>query len=176
MPDNASNVNFQAGDAAIGGDVAGRDKIISTVIYQGVVPGQVRRGELPLRQPFFGREEELAQIAAALDLETRGWGALIDGPGGIGKTALAIEAGHRVSADHFSSKIFLSAKVRELTPAGEVPLDDFMLPNYQAIMIELGRELGIAEVAQPGPGSRGRRPKRIEGSASGGRAWPNACV
>ena len=44
--------------------------------------------------------------------------------------------------------MFLSAKVRELTPAGEQPLDDFMLPNYMALLAELARELGEADIAQ----------------------------
>jgi hypothetical protein len=36
---------------------------------------------------FFGREKELQSIAEAISPEARTWGALIDGPGGIGKTA-----------------------------------------------------------------------------------------
>ena len=39
---------------------------------------------LPRLQSFFGRTEELKQIAEALDPESRTWGALIDGPGGMG--------------------------------------------------------------------------------------------
>jgi hypothetical protein len=55
---------------------------------------------------------------------------LIDGPGGIGKTALAIKAAHNASADLFARKIFITAKVRELTPEGEKPLTDFARDNY----------------------------------------------
>jgi hypothetical protein len=70
-------------------------------------------------------------------------GVLIDGPGGIGKTALALEAAH--TAKGFPSKIFLSAKIRELTPQGEKPLEDFMLPNYMELLADLARALGEAE-------------------------------
>ncbi len=44
------------------------------------------QNNLPRLQPFFGRTDELKQIAEALDQESRTWGALIDGPGGMGKT------------------------------------------------------------------------------------------
>src|SRR6266536_5286946 len=50
-------------------------------------PAEVQ-SNLPRLPYFFGREDELAQIAEALAPDARGWGMLIDGPGGIGKTAL----------------------------------------------------------------------------------------
>src|SRR5262245_43322636 len=97
---------------------------------------------LPRLPFFFGREDELEQIADALAPEARGWGMLIDGPGGIGKTALAIHAAHQAPPELFPRKIFLSAKVRELTSGGEQPLADFTTPDYMALLTELGRELG----------------------------------
>ena len=103
---------------------------------------------LPPQPFFFGREKELAAIAQAISPEARTWGALIDGPGGIGKTALAVRAGHLASAAHYPRKIFLSAKVRQLTPEGERPLEDFMLRNYLALLTELARELGDTELAR----------------------------
>ncbi|MCI0354486.1 MAG: hypothetical protein L0099_05515, partial [Acidobacteria bacterium] len=103
---------------------------------------------LPHQPYFFGRAKELAIIAEAISAEARTWGVLIDGPGGIGKTALAIHAGHLAPTEDFPRKIFLSAKVRELTPAGEQPLPDFMLPNYMALLTELARELGEETIAQ----------------------------
>lgn len=86
--------------------------------------------------------EELKTIAAALSPETRAWGALIDGPGGIGKTALAIKAAHEASEELLDRKIFITAKVRELTPEGEKKLTDFTRPTYLAMLDELGKELG----------------------------------
>ena len=65
---------------------------------------------LPRLQFFFGRAEELKKIAEALSPDARGWGALIDGPGGIGKTALAIRAAEMVPAGRFQRIIFLSSK------------------------------------------------------------------
>ncbi|MDX6695055.1 MAG: hypothetical protein QOF02_2658 [Blastocatellia bacterium] len=112
------------------------------------------RSSLPTQPYFFGREVELAIIADALLPESRSWGALIDGPGGIGKTALAVRAGHVAPAEHFALKIFLSAKVRELTPVGEQSLQDFMLPNFISLITELARELGEEDLARIAPNER----------------------
>ncbi len=106
------------------------------------------RSSLPHQPYFFGRDKELATIADALLPELRSWGVLIDGPGGIGKTALAIRAAHLATEEAFPLKIFLSAKVRELTVAGEQPLQDFMLPNFISLISELAAELGIEDIAR----------------------------
>jgi tetratricopeptide (TPR) repeat protein len=158
MPDNQSGgVSTDAERIDIGGDVVGRDKIVHTTYVTGPQP---RRSELPHQPYFFGREEELARIADALDPESAGWGVLIDGAGGIGKTALAIRAGHLASDETFPTKIFLSAKIRELTPQGEQPLADFQLPNYMALLAELARELGEDEVARGNPKERAQAVRR----------------
>jgi hypothetical protein len=107
---------------------------------------------------FFGREDELAQIAAALAPDARGWGMLIDGPGGIGKTALAIHAADKASVELFPRKIFLTAKARELTSGGEQSLVDFTAPDYMALLTELGRELGDDAIGKSDPAER---PKRV---------------
>lgn len=112
------------------------------------------QSNLPRQPYFFGREEELEEITAALASESRTWGVLIDGPGGIGKTALAVRAGHLAPATQFPRKIFLSAKVRELTPSGEQPLEDYMLPNFMALLTELARELGDDSIAKTDPAQR----------------------
>lgn len=115
---------------------------------------------LPHQPHFFGREKELASIAEAIAPDARTWGALIDGPGGIGKTALAIRAGHLAPPTDFTRKIFLSAKVRELTPSGEQPLQDFMLPNYLALLSELACEIGLPELAKLDPAERANAVRR----------------
>lgn len=125
----------------------------TTTVCAGI-SGQACRSTLPNQPHFFGREKELAIIADALAPESRSWGALIDGPGGIGKTSLAVRAGHLAPAEHFSLKIFLSAKVRELTSAGEQPLQDFMLPNFMGLLTELAYELGEEELARMAPNER----------------------
>jgi tetratricopeptide (TPR) repeat protein len=115
---------------------------------------------LPHQPYFFGREDELRRIADALDPEVAGWGVLIDGAGGIGKTALAIRAGHQAPDDVFPIKIFLSAKTRELTPRGEQKLEDFQLPNYMALLAELARELGEDEIVKMNPNERANELRR----------------
>lgn len=115
---------------------------------------------LPPQPFFFGRAKELASIAGAISPEARTWGALIDGPGGIGKTALAVRSGHLAPAADFDRKIFLSAKIRELTPKGEQKLEDFMLPNYMALLAELARELGDETLAQHAPNERANAVRR----------------
>jgi nucleoside phosphorylase/tetratricopeptide (TPR) repeat protein len=110
------------------------------------------RSTLPTQPYFFGRVEELKTIASALLPETRAWGALIDGPGGIGKTALAIRAA--INAEGFEHKIFITAKVRELTAEGDKKLTDFTRPTYLAMLDELGRELGIDGLEKLPPDDR----------------------
>src|SRR5437763_1534814 len=50
---------------------------------------------LPRRAPFFGRDKEMGVVMRALSPEDRTWGVLLDGIGGIGKSALAVEAAYR---------------------------------------------------------------------------------
>src|SRR5512139_330424 len=163
VTNRSGGADINATDVNVGGDVTGRDKIIqqTTHNYYGPPPALPRRAELPHQPYFFGREEELAIIAEALDPESNGWGVLIDGPGGIGKTALAIRAGHLAPESVYPTKIFLSAKVRELTPQGEQKLEDFMLPNYLTLLSELARELGEAEVERTEPTERAREVRRL---------------
>jgi tetratricopeptide (TPR) repeat protein len=149
----------------VGRDVAGRDIIKTETHYHapnltGLKDLSGFKSSLPSQPYFFGREKELASIAEAIAPEARTWGALIDGPGGIGKTALAIRAGHDAPAAHFARKIFLSAKIRQLTPAGEEKLEDFMLPNYLDLLKELAMELGQADIAKSDPNERANAVRR----------------
>ena len=117
-------------------------------------PAPARTTTLPARAFFVGRTHELETIAAALSPEARTWGALIDGPGGIGKTALAVEAAHRAPETLFERKIFITAKVRELRPEGEKPLTDFTRRDYLAMLNELALALGEEGIPKLPPEER----------------------
>lgn len=74
---------------------------------------------LPRRDAFFGREHEIKKVMDALGPNYRGWGVVIDGIGGIGKTALAIEAAYKCKEINcFDAYIFVSAKNSILDPKG----------------------------------------------------------
>ena len=103
---------------------------------------------LPTLQPFFGREDELKKIADALDPDSRTWGALIDGPGGMGKTSLAVRAAYQVSPDVFKKIIFVSLKTRELDDDGIRDLSGFILSGLVELLNELARELGFPDIAK----------------------------
>lgn len=117
--------------------------------YQSLKP---TGNTLPNQEFFVGREKERDIILSALSPESRTWGALIDGPGGIGKSALAIHAAHK--AEGFDRKIFITAKVRELTAEGEAKLTDFTRPTYLAMLDELGKELGADGLEKLAPDER----------------------
>jgi tetratricopeptide (TPR) repeat protein len=89
---------------------------------------------LPRRVSFFGRDKEMETVLRALSPEARTWGILVDGIGGIGKTALAAEAAHRCKEQGlFDAFVFVSAKqnilmpdsIRELTPVART-IDEFL--------------------------------------------------
>ncbi|MEM6277893.1 MAG: TIR domain-containing protein [Verrucomicrobiota bacterium] len=111
---------------------------------------------LPRLQPFFGREEELKKIADALDPEARTWGALIDGPGGMGKTSLAVRAAYDASPEVFEKIVFLSLKTRELDDDGERDLSGFILSGLVELWNELARELGQDDIVKSAEEERPR--------------------
>ncbi|MCP4369103.1 MAG: AAA family ATPase, partial [Deltaproteobacteria bacterium] len=142
------------------GTAAGIANVHGNVIFNPQSSISNLQSSIPTQPFFFGREGELATIADAIHPDSRTWGALVDGPGGIGKTALAIKAAHDAPAAHYPRKIFLSAKVRQLTPKGEEKLEDFMLPNYMALLSELARELGEGGLAKTPENARANALRR----------------
>ncbi len=131
--------NLASGIASSVGHYRSEHPDSHSLIYQSPKP---TGNTLPQQPYFFGRVEELAKIAEALSPESLNFCILIDGPGGIGKTALAIKAAHNAPDEVFSRKIFITAKVRELNAEGEEKLTDFTRPTYLAMLDELGKELG----------------------------------
>jgi len=103
---------------------------------------------LPRLQSFFGRERELAAIREALDPESRTWGALIDGPGGMGKTSLAVRAAYDCPPGQFQRIVFVSLKNCELDDDGERQLGSLLLPGLLEMLNELARELGQPDIAK----------------------------
>lgn len=112
---------------------------------------------LPRLQPFFGRETELTQVADALSEQSATWGILIDGPGGRGKTALAVRAAELAPDDRFPRKLFLSAKQRQITPGGVRSSPGFALNGWMEILSEIARLIGQADIAKTPEPERARR-------------------
>lgn len=121
---------------------------------------------LPSLQPFFGREEELRKIADALDPESRTWGALIDGPGGMGKTSLAVRAAYDAPPDAFKKLVFVSLQSRELDDDGVRDLSGFLISGLAELLNELARELGHAEIAKA---TEDQRPRLLHDALRGTR-------
>lgn len=111
---------------------------------------------LPALQPFFGREEELKTIADALDPDSRTWGALIDGPGGMGKTSLAVRAAYAAPANVFDKIVFISLKSRELDDDGLRDLSGFLVSGLVELLGELARELGRDDIVKVAEDQRPR--------------------
>jgi len=109
---------------------------------------------VPSRRPFFGRATELARVAACLAPDHRGWGIAIDGPGGIGKTALALEASHRAPAEQYPLKLWVTAQGRALDPDGERRLADQQVHDFDTMLAELGRALGREDIPRCDPAGR----------------------
>jgi hypothetical protein len=111
---------------------------------------------LPRLHSFYGRAEELKKIADALLPSARTWGVLIDGPGGMGKTSLAIRAAELVPPGQFKRILFLSAKDREMSADGERRLTGFVLPGYLEMLNEIARLLGQPDLAKSIESARAR--------------------
>ncbi len=89
---------------------------------------------LPRKQAFFGRTREMDTVIRAISPADRTWGVLVDGIGGIGKSAIAVKAAYLAQElGLFEAFIFITAKqnildpsgIRELTPPART-LDEFL--------------------------------------------------
>lgn len=105
-------------------------------------------GNLPRLPYFFGREDQLETIDAVLQPKARTWIVLIDGPGGVGKTTLAIGAAELASEHDYPRIVFASAKVRELGPDGVRAIRDFLINSYLDLLNSIARELGDDTIAK----------------------------
>jgi hypothetical protein len=103
---------------------------------------------LPRLQAFFGRDAELEAVREALDPESRTWGALIDGPGGMGKTSLAVRAAYDCPPGQFQRIIFVSIKDRELDDDGVRTQGNLLVPGFLEMLNEIARELKQPDIAK----------------------------
>lgn len=125
------------------------------------------RSTLPGKRPFFGRTDALARIAGWLSPASRTWGVVIHGYGGVGKTALALEAAHAAPAEHYPLKLWFTAKRRDLQPEGARPRQDQRVDDFFDLLDALARALGREDVSRL---PREDRPARVREALAGQRA------
>jgi tetratricopeptide (TPR) repeat protein len=106
---------------------------------------------------FVGREEEVIRCLDALDPKDRGWGVIIDGIGGIGKTDLAREVAHRAcEGGWFDAYLFATAKTTWLSSEG-VREETLSLSSLDAFVREFARLLGNEAILQTHDSKQRRR-------------------
>lgn len=126
-------------------EIARLESLLADVGQDGVIPF---RDTLPRRVSFFGREKEIARALEALSPEDRGWGVMIDGIGGIGKTALAVEVAYLcLEQARFDAFFFTTAKLTRLAPGGEQRTEDAAI-TLDAMLNKIARAMGYQGVAQ----------------------------
>ena len=106
------------------------------------------RSNLPTIQRFFGRDAELAKLLPDLHPDATGWGALIDGPGGMGKTTLAIRAAELAAPGHYDDILFLSAKQTAMDPHGPHDESPFAVSGFTQMLDAIARRLQKPEITQ----------------------------
>ncbi len=105
---------------------------------------------------FVGRRSEIERCLEALAPDERGWGVLIDGMGGIGKTALAIEVARQArAAQLFDAYLFVSAKTSSHLDQG-IREETLAHSSLDAFVREFLRLLGDSDLAAI-PDAAGRR-------------------
>ena len=110
MPDdiNTGGGSHVGGDVSVGRDFVARDQITNNIykIASAYTPGALHQLRA-MPEHFVGRAEELAALLAGI----RAGGAVaitsVQGLGGVGKTALAIVAGHALSDAYPDAQLFL---------------------------------------------------------------------
>jgi tetratricopeptide (TPR) repeat protein len=125
-------------------EIARLESLLADVEQDSVLP----RDNLPRRVSFFGREKEIARAMDALSPDDRGWGLMIDGIGGIGKTALAVEVAYLcLEQARFDAFFFVTAKLTRLAPGGEQSTED-AARTLDAMLNEVARAMDCPGVAR----------------------------
>ncbi len=95
---------------------------------------------------FVGRQQEIKRCLEALSPDDRGWGVTIDGIGGMGKTALALEVAHLAREQAlFDAYLFASAKTTWLSAEG-VRQETLTLSSLDSFCREFAKGLGQTEI------------------------------
>lgn len=95
---------------------------------------------------FVGRKQEIKTCLEALSPEERGWGVTIDGIGGMGKTALALEVAHLTREKAmFDAYLFASAKTTWLSPEG-VRSETLALSSLDSFCREFAKGLRLVDI------------------------------
>ncbi|MEH1912570.1 MAG: tetratricopeptide repeat protein [Nostoc sp.] len=97
---------------------------------------------------FVGRKQEIARCMEALSPDERGWGVAIDGIGGMGKTALALEVAHLARKQAlFDAYLFVSAKTTWLSTEG-VRQETLALSSLDSFCREFAKGLGQTDIVK----------------------------
>ncbi|MEH1831830.1 MAG: tetratricopeptide repeat protein [Nostoc sp.] len=106
---------------------------------------------------FVGRKQEIARCLEALSPEERGWGVAIDGIGGMGKTALALEVAHLARKKAlFDAYLFVSAKTTWLSTEG-VRQETLALSSLDSFCREFAKGLGQTDIVKMTDATERRR-------------------
>ena len=91
---------------------------------------------------FVGRKEEINRCLNAL--EQRGWGVIIYGEGGIGKTTLALEVANIArDREKFSAYAFASAQTLSFSSIGRTRRKNLAATSSDAFVREFARILNF---------------------------------
>jgi len=122
-------------------------------VHQATLPDNLPR----YTDVFVGRKQEIADCLEALSPDERGWGVAIDGIGGMGKTALALEVAHRAREQAlFDAYLFASAKTTWLSAEG-VRQETLTLSSLDSFCREFTEVLGLAEIVNMNDATARRR-------------------
>ncbi|MEH2306693.1 tetratricopeptide repeat protein [Nostoc sp.] len=106
---------------------------------------------------FVGRKQEIARCMEALSPEERGWGVTVDGIGGMGKTALALEVAHLARKQAlFDAYLFVSAKTTWLSAEG-VREETLALSSLDSFCREFAKGLGQTDIVKMTDATERRR-------------------
>jgi tetratricopeptide (TPR) repeat protein len=120
------------------------DVLVELVPTSGnTVPQAPAIDNLPALDLFVGRETEIARCLEGLSPQERGWGVVIDGQGGLGKSALALAVAHLCRKESFfGAYLWVSAKTTYLTSRG-VQQDILAPTTLDALLEELANLRGV---------------------------------